>query len=108
MRSKLQSTLSNYTLDSAAQARTEYATLKEIADRFSHAKKRLLVLDYDGTLVEFTRSPDQALPTDELLSALTLLADKKETSLVLITGRDAGSAGRLIGKLPVQLLAEHG
>ncbi len=42
-----------------------------IHEAYQQAQKRTLLLDYDGTLVPFTRLPQDATPTKELLSLLT-------------------------------------
>lgn len=55
---------------------------------YKNAKKRILFLDYDGTLVGFKAIPEQAIPDQELKELLrTLIRDEKNT-VVLISGRD--------------------
>ena len=55
---------------------------------YKNASKRILFLDYDGTLVGFKTIPEEAKPDKELKDLLRqLIADKKNT-VVLISGRD--------------------
>jgi trehalose 6-phosphate synthase/phosphatase len=55
---------------------------------YRNAKKRIIFLDYDGTLVGFKAIPEQATPDSELKDLLrTLISDAKNT-VVLISGRD--------------------
>ena len=64
---------------------------KEVLDidiLYKKAKKRILYLDYDGTLVGFKSSPSLAVPDAELKELLRqLIADPKNT-VVLISGRE--------------------
>ncbi|MDA8221542.1 bifunctional alpha,alpha-trehalose-phosphate synthase (UDP-forming)/trehalose-phosphatase [Desulfosporosinus sp.] len=74
---------------------------------FHQADKRLLLLDYDGTLVPFTNNPDQAKPDQELLDLLKDLA-KAGTEVVIISGRDRGILETWLGFLNITLVGEHG
>ena len=74
---------------------------------FHQAGKRLLLVDYDGTLVPFTDSPDQAKPDKELLDLLKSLANA-DTEVVIISGRDRAILETWLGSLDITLVAEHG
>ena len=74
---------------------------------YQQADKRLLLLDYDGTLVPFTDSPDQAKPDQELLDLLKSLM-KADTEVVIISGRDRAILETWLGFLNITLVAEHG
>lgn len=65
-------------------------------------------MDYDGTLVNYTPSPDAAKPSEQILNLLLKLNSKPQTNLVIITGRDYQDIDRLIGHLPIKIIAEHG
>jgi trehalose 6-phosphate synthase/phosphatase len=81
----------------------------EIRDAYLRASRRLLVLDYDGTLVPFAKRPEQAVPPQALLDLLTALASDPKNRLALISGRSAESLDRWFGKVPrLSLAAEHG
>src|SRR5690606_6137253 len=62
--------------------------LSQIVDQYSKAKKRLLFLDYDGTLAGFHKDPQKASPDDELYLLLDQLHSQENTTLLLISGRD--------------------
>ena len=82
--------------------------IKTIQDKFSKATKRLLVFDYDGTLVDFHHKPEAATPSDEVLSILKSLAEKDRTRLVIISGRDKQFLDKWFSKLNITLFAVHG
>ena len=72
------------------------------------ATRRILFLDYDGTLVPFAATPDQAAPDAELLALLGALAARADTRVHLVSGRSRASLDAWLGALPVVLHAEHG
>jgi trehalose 6-phosphate synthase/phosphatase len=55
---------------------------------FKKAKRKLLFLDYDGTMVGFKNNPQDAKPDKELLSLLDSLNHQKNTDVVIVSGRD--------------------
>ena len=72
------------------------------------AKKRLLLLDYDGSLVPFTEDYKAARPPKALIQLLETLSADQATDLVLISGRSAEDLQAWFGHLPINLVAEHG
>ena len=79
-----------------------------IRRRYRQSKKRLLILDYDGTLVGFHPVPEKATPDRNLYELLdTLIADSRN-ELVIISGRKHDQLEQWFGQLPVVLIAEHG
>jgi len=76
--------------------------------RLRGAARRLLLLDYDGTLVPFAPMPDLAFPDDELRALLHSLAGDTANEVHVISGRSRGSLDAWLGDLPVGLHAEHG
>jgi len=77
-------------------------------DQYVRAQERIFLIDYDGTLVPFTRRPAQAAPPQEVLNVLTSLASVKGNTVVVVSGRDREALDRWLGGLPVHLIAEHG
>jgi trehalose 6-phosphate synthase/phosphatase len=75
---------------------------------FRESKKKLLLLDYDGTLVPIVNHPKNAMPTEELKILLKLLAQQPGMESVLISGRDRNVLQNWFGGLGVNLVAEHG
>lgn len=79
-----------------------------IKDEYATAKKRLFILDYDGTLVGFKRKAEEAKPTDELLETLRNLCADPRNHVAISSGRDKDTLERWLGDLPLSLAAEHG
>lgn len=82
--------------------------LEAIKRRYNQARKRLIVLDYDGTLAPFKPRPEDARPTPELLNLLKNLAGDPSNRVVINSGRDPLTLDNWLGELPVSLAAEHG
>ncbi|HEY5152354.1 MAG TPA: bifunctional alpha,alpha-trehalose-phosphate synthase (UDP-forming)/trehalose-phosphatase [Candidatus Saccharimonadales bacterium] len=72
------------------------------------AGKRLLLLDYDGSLVPFTEDYKDAQPPKSLLGLLEKLSADKANEVILISGRSPADLEQWFGGLPLSLVAEHG
>ncbi|HXB96178.1 MAG TPA: bifunctional alpha,alpha-trehalose-phosphate synthase (UDP-forming)/trehalose-phosphatase, partial [Puia sp.] len=79
-----------------------------IRRHYQRSKKRCLLLDYDGTLVPFTRLPSEAAPDNPVKELLSRLSADNRNHVVVISGRDLVSLERWLGELPITLVAEHG
>lgn len=79
-----------------------------IRKRYRRAKKRLLILDYDGTLVGFKPVPEQAKPDKNLHELLEELVKDPKNDLVLISGRKHEQLDQWFGEMDCTLVAEHG
>jgi len=79
-----------------------------LQERYTKARSRLLLLDYDGTLVNFKTKPELASPPKEVIQLLGRLASRPENSVVVISGRDRHTLDEWIGFLPIDMVAEHG
>jgi trehalose 6-phosphate synthase/phosphatase len=82
--------------------------LAQLARRIRRAPARLLLLDYDGTLVRFTNSPSEARPDARLRTLLVQLAELPATAVHVVSGRSHESLETWLGDLPIGLHAEHG
>ncbi len=78
-----------------------------IAD-YHRSGSRLLLFDYDGTLVPFADDADAAAPDDQVLGLLAALAAPAANRVVILSGRDRHTLDRWLGHLDVSLAAEHG
>ncbi len=78
----------------------------DVIRSFREANKRLLFLDYDGTLSAFRPKPEQAKPTARVLTLLRNLSEL--STVVLSTGRTRPVLERWFGHLPIGYIAEHG
>ncbi|MBL3655983.1 bifunctional alpha,alpha-trehalose-phosphate synthase (UDP-forming)/trehalose-phosphatase [Fulvivirga sediminis] len=82
--------------------------VENIVNEFKSKEKRLLFLDYDGTLVPFNSDPKEAKPDDELRNLLTQLTADKNTNVVIISGRDKDTLQEWLGEFDVEFVGEHG
>lgn len=71
-------------------------------------EKKIMFLDYDGTLVNFTNNPQDAKPDKELFSILENLHAIEHLKLVLISGRDKKTLNSWFGHTPYTLVSDHG
>ncbi|MGN6392266.1 MAG: bifunctional alpha,alpha-trehalose-phosphate synthase (UDP-forming)/trehalose-phosphatase [Gemmatimonadales bacterium] len=84
------------------------AARRAVAERVADADSLLLLLDYDGTLVPFTPTPELARPDPDLIALLRALAARPETEIHLVSGRRQETLEQWFGDLPIWLHAEHG
>ncbi|WP_342644326.1 bifunctional alpha,alpha-trehalose-phosphate synthase (UDP-forming)/trehalose-phosphatase [Mucilaginibacter sp. CSA2-8R] len=84
------------------------ATAKSIINRYRSTSKRIIFLDYDGTLVGFKANVNQASPDAELYHLLTQLSADPHNQLVIISGRKHENLGDWFGDKNIYLVAEHG
>lgn len=82
--------------------------LNEIMTRYKKSRRRLLFLDYDGTLTPLVRHPALAKPDDLRMELLRTLGSEPRNSVVIVSGRDRQTLEEWFGELPVGLVAEHG
>ena len=78
----------------------------ELIEDFKSKKKKLLLLDYDGTLVGFKDNPQDASPDEELYNLLDRLQEK--ATVVLISGRDKATFQKWFGDKSYNLVTDHG
>ncbi|MFT4176340.1 MAG: bifunctional alpha,alpha-trehalose-phosphate synthase (UDP-forming)/trehalose-phosphatase [Luteolibacter sp.] len=65
-------------------------------------------LDYDGTLRGFTERPEDAVPDEDLIALLSKFGTHPAIRLAVISGRPVDFLEKHFGKIPVDLIAEHG
>ncbi len=75
---------------------------------FGKSDQRLILLDYDGTLVPFAKKPEQAEPDEEILTLIENLSHGDKNELVVVSGRDRETLQRWFGSFRIGLIAEHG
>ncbi len=79
-----------------------------LIEKYRNAGKRLLLLDYDGTLVPFSSLPQQSAPDHSVINVLSKIASDKHNHIFIISGRDSNTLQKWLGQLPINLIAEHG
>jgi trehalose 6-phosphate synthase/phosphatase len=82
--------------------------ISQIRKDYKAAKRRLILLDYDGTLVPFKKWPRQAQPDEEVSDLLARLARSRRNDVVMVSGRDKETLDQWLAPLGVGLIAEHG
>jgi len=80
----------------------------ELVSDFQKSNQRLMLLDYDGTLVPFSGKPAMAKPGGEIIKLLEELTKSPKNEVVLISGRDKNTMEKWFGGLSAGLVAEHG
>jgi trehalose 6-phosphate synthase/phosphatase len=81
---------------------------EKLAGSYRKSKKRLFLLDYDGTLVGFKGKPDEAGPDNEIIELLSSLSKDPKNTVVIISGRDRTTLEDWLGHIGTALVAEHG
>jgi trehalose 6-phosphate synthase/phosphatase len=82
--------------------------LRETLATIREASPLAILLDYDGTLVPIAATPEEAQPDGDLLQLIDALADRPNTSVLMVSGRSRDSLDAWFGALPIELWAEHG
>jgi trehalose 6-phosphate synthase/phosphatase len=80
----------------------------ELIKKFKKADNKLILLDYDGTLVNYELIPQKAILSEDLGDILIKLIDKPQTKVLIISGRGHADIDRLVDHLPIDIIAEHG
>ena len=88
------------TVDATIEAR--------LTRRFARARRRTILLDYDGTLREFEVHPDLAQPTPAIRALLRSLAALPDTDVHIVSGRRRRNLEQWFARIPIHLCAEHG
>lgn len=81
---------------------------RRLVRAYQQAERKLLLLDYDGTLAPFSSRPQRAIPSQDVLDLLSQFTSEPGATVVLISGRDRDSLVGWFGHLPIGLIAEHG
>lgn len=96
-------------VQSATRARLVGPSIEaNLVTQYCNASSRLLLLDYDGTLVGFQDDIDKASPDDELYRLLDTLETDIDNHVVIISGRKHSTLEKWFQGRPYTLVAEHG
>lgn len=88
--------------------RISEALLKKLKTTFDNADKKVLFLDYDGTLQRFFANPALSAPDEAIYTLLDNLVAIKNTEVVIISGRDKQTLDTWFAHKNYNLIAEHG
>ncbi len=84
------------------------AVKKKLLDDYRKSHRRLVLLDYDGTLVQFVKRPEHARPDQDLGSVLRRLAGDNRNEVVIVSGRDKDTLTEWFAGIDISFIAEHG
>jgi trehalose 6-phosphate synthase/phosphatase len=79
-----------------------------LLSEYRAAAGRLILLDYDGTLVAFEDRPEKAVPDAGTLELVAGMSKVKGNEVVIVSGRDRETLDKWFGGLDIGLIAEHG
>ena len=83
--------------------------ISSVHQAFIQAHRRLVVLDYDGTLVPLRADPAHCAPSAEVVSQLARLTALAGTRVAVVSGRSRHQLMEWLGSVPdLWLAAEHG
>ena len=80
----------------------------KVGAHYAQANKRLLFLDYDGTLVGFHADPNDSKPDKALKTILASLTNDPKNKVVVISGRGKETLEKWLKDYPIDIIAEHG
>jgi len=80
----------------------------KIVSAFQTSRRRLILSDYDGTIVPFAERPEEAKPDNDLVKLLGELTADPGNEVVIISGRGRHNLEEWFAGLNVGLVAEHG
>ncbi len=81
---------------------------KKIKTDYRKSEKRLILLDYDGTLKDFEQVPEKAIPDKDILRLLIKLSADEKNDIIIISGRDKDTLEVWFKHFNIYLIAEHG
>jgi len=81
---------------------------EQILQSYNKAQNRLILLDYDGTLVGFKKQIDLASPDEDLYTLLGQFTSDEKNHTAIISGRKYETLEQWFGNKELDLIAEHG
>ncbi|MFO8065518.1 MAG: bifunctional alpha,alpha-trehalose-phosphate synthase (UDP-forming)/trehalose-phosphatase [Spirochaetota bacterium] len=81
-------------------------TRTAMIERYRQAESRLILLDYDGSLIAYGETP--GVLDDATREALRRLAEDERNHVVIISGRQKDFLDRTLSDIPVSIVAGHG
>ncbi len=80
---------------------------EQLLQDYRNTKNRLILLDYDGTLIPFADTPEKAIPDNDLLTLLEVISKEPKNELFLLSGRNREFLDKWFDGY-TGLVAEHG
>ena len=79
-----------------------------VTKAYKAAQRKLLFIDYDGTLAGFHKDPQKAAPDEELYMLLDAISSVEDTDMYLISGRDKDTFTKWFLPKKYNMIVEHG
>lgn len=96
-------------IQASMQAKHINTESRQLIERaYNSAQKRVIFLDYDGTLVGFKANPLQAFPDEDLIDILEQLSADPDNRIVIVSGRKYDTLEDWFGNMKLDIFAEHG
>lgn len=86
----------------------EVIRLPQFWDIIARRSKKLLALDYDGTLAPFRTDRMEALPLDGIMDLLLAISLRRDTDVAIVSGRPLGDLERMLDTWKGILIGSHG
>jgi trehalose 6-phosphate synthase/phosphatase len=86
----------------------DHNSLKNIKEQYKKARSRIIFIDYDGTLIPFSKYPEQAVMTEKVEKIIKQLTDDPKNKIVIISGREQKFLEKQFKKVDITIIAEHG
>ena len=86
----------------------DHKSENRIIKEYNNKENRLILLDYDGTLVGFYKKPQNAKPDKEVYEILENLTADERNSVFVISGRDKNTLSEWLEGYDIGIVAEHG
>lgn len=93
---------------SSQHPRYAFRAFHEIVAQLKKAKTRILLLDLDGTLVGIRKRPEDVRVSKKAKAVLTRLATLPNTTVAILSGRNARSLRTLIDVRTIRYFGLHG
>jgi len=100
--------MSQLEISSYSASREAQVKLVDFFALLSRATKRVLLLDYDGTLAPFTADRDHASPYPSAPRLLDSISTRTHTRVAIVTGRRASDVTKLLGVKNMEVWGCHG
>lgn len=81
---------------------------RDLVTRYTAAGRRLILLGYDGSIIQLSDSPRKAAPDQKLIELLRTLAADERNAVVIVSGRSHHLLEQWFGKLWIGLVSGHG
>jgi len=82
--------------------------IARLTEKYRKADHSLFLLDYDGTLVDYTPKPGTDRLPEQIFDILKKILDSQRSEVFIITGRSYNDIEIIFDNLPVNIIAEHG